>query len=158
MVERADGRFVVISVCLGICVMGQAQGQLSDSRLPGESPPPYFDQWGSKGTADGEFDYAWDVDVDASGNVYVVDYGSHRIQKFDSSGTFISMWSGFLGTTARRVCGRWQYPGKSRKSGCPDGTGALRLSTTVLSFPTTTLMPLVSSPMREYIPPTRGLR
>jgi hypothetical protein len=30
--------------------------------------------------------------VDASGSVYVADTGNHRIQKFDSSGTFVIKW------------------------------------------------------------------
>jgi tripartite motif-containing protein 71 len=32
------------------------------------------------------------VDVDSSGNVYVVDTDNFRIQKFDSNGKFITMW------------------------------------------------------------------
>jgi DNA-binding beta-propeller fold protein YncE len=30
--------------------------------------------------------------VGSSSNVYVADTGNHRIQKFDSSGKFITMW------------------------------------------------------------------
>ncbi len=32
------------------------------------------------------------IAVDNHGNVYVVDDGNHRIQKFSSSGTFLTMW------------------------------------------------------------------
>jgi tripartite motif-containing protein 71 len=32
------------------------------------------------------------VAVDSSGNVYVADELNHRIQKFDSDGTFITKW------------------------------------------------------------------
>jgi tripartite motif-containing protein 71 len=32
------------------------------------------------------------VAVDSSGNVYVADLGNHRIQKFDSEGTFMAKW------------------------------------------------------------------
>jgi len=30
--------------------------------------------------------------VDGTGNVYVADDGNHRIQKFNSSGTFLAKW------------------------------------------------------------------
>ena len=95
MVERVAYKIVLVSVCLGMCVLAQAQGQLSDSRLPGEPPPPYMLQWGSLGSGDGEFNYAHDVALDAAGNVYVVDANNGRIQKFDSSGTYVSKWGSF---------------------------------------------------------------
>jgi DNA-binding beta-propeller fold protein YncE len=41
---------------------------------------------------DGQFDGPTDVSVDAAGNVYVVDSGNHRIQKFDSTGKFLAKW------------------------------------------------------------------
>ncbi|MFN4218579.1 MAG: 6-bladed beta-propeller [Candidatus Bipolaricaulia bacterium] len=41
---------------------------------------------------DGQFNGPTDVVVDATGNVYVVDSGNHRIQKFDSNGKFLSKW------------------------------------------------------------------
>lgn len=41
---------------------------------------------------DGQFDGPTDVVVDAAGNVYVVDSGNHRIQKFDSTGRFLGKW------------------------------------------------------------------
>ena len=33
--------------------------------------------------------------VDGSGNVYVVDNGNHRIQKFTSSGTYLTQWGSY---------------------------------------------------------------
>ncbi|MCP5017469.1 MAG: 6-bladed beta-propeller, partial [Ketobacter sp.] len=32
------------------------------------------------------------IAVDGSGNVYVVDFENHRIQKFDSEGDFLTKW------------------------------------------------------------------
>jgi len=55
-------------------------------------PPSYLLQWGRAGTADGEFLGPGGIAVDASGNVFVADYGNHRIQKFTGTGTFLLKW------------------------------------------------------------------
>jgi DNA-binding beta-propeller fold protein YncE len=52
----------------------------------------FITKWGSQGTGDGQFDYPRGIAVDSSGNVYVADTGNYRIQKFDSSGNFITKW------------------------------------------------------------------
>ena len=36
-----------------------------------------------------EFSWPWDVAVDSKNNIYVADYGNHRIKKFDSNGNFL---------------------------------------------------------------------
>jgi DNA-binding beta-propeller fold protein YncE len=41
---------------------------------------------------DGQFDGPTDIAIDAAGNIYVVDSGNHRIQKFDSTGKFLGKW------------------------------------------------------------------
>jgi len=43
----------------------------------------------------GQFNFSSDVAVDSSGDVYVVDTGNHRIQKFDSSGAFLTEFNTF---------------------------------------------------------------
>jgi DNA-binding beta-propeller fold protein YncE len=48
--------------------------------------------WGSEGTGDGQFKTPWGIAVDSNGNVYVADKGNHRIQKFNSRGTFLDKW------------------------------------------------------------------
>lgn len=57
--------------------------------------------WGSPGTGDNEFAAPVGVAADAAGNVYVVDHGNHRVQKFrvsNSSGTWqathVRTWGG----------------------------------------------------------------
>jgi len=60
----------------------------------------YVTQWGSSGSGngqfsffDGQFNYAPSgMAVDGSGNVYVADYNNSRIQKFNSSGTYLTQW------------------------------------------------------------------
>ena len=52
-------------------------------------------QWGGEGSAEGQFNCYEDegticgLAVDAQDNVYVVDKGNYRIQKFDAAGYFI---------------------------------------------------------------------
>ncbi len=48
--------------------------------------------WGSLGADDGRFNRPTGIAVDAEGNVYVAEYYNYRIQKFDSSGTFLLTW------------------------------------------------------------------
>jgi len=52
-----------------------------------------FDRkWGELGTGSAQFNWTSGVALDSSGNVYVGDYWNDRIQKFTSSGTFITAW------------------------------------------------------------------
>ena len=46
--------------------------------------PAYITQWGTYGTANGQFDRHFGVAVDGSGNVYVADTYNQRIQVFGS--------------------------------------------------------------------------
>lgn len=48
-------------------------------------------QWGTKGSAPGEFDLPHDVFVD-DGRVYVADRSNERVQVFDTHGTYIEQW------------------------------------------------------------------
>jgi DNA-binding beta-propeller fold protein YncE len=45
--------------------------------------------WGGEGEDDGQFRFPATIDIDASGNVYVVDVINARVQKFDSAGTHL---------------------------------------------------------------------
>jgi tripartite motif-containing protein 71 len=50
--------------------------------------------WGTKGTADGQFDDPTSVAVDPTTNkVYVADPRNRRIQVFDANGKFLEKWS-----------------------------------------------------------------
>ena len=48
--------------------------------------------WGSVGSGDGEFDGPFGIAVDASGNVYVAEYMSSRVQVFSPEGRFLRKW------------------------------------------------------------------
>ena len=54
--------------------------------------PQFLLKWGYHGTDDGRFYNAFGIAIDASGNIYVVDNGNKRIQKFTSDGVFITKW------------------------------------------------------------------
>ena len=71
-----------------------------------ESPPVFSLQWGSYGTSTARFNYPFGVAVDSSGNVYVADNNNHRIQKFTSTGTYLTQWGSYgFGN------GQFNYPG-----------------------------------------------
>lgn len=60
--------------------------------LPTVSPTPAGFSFGEKGTGPGFFDEAQQVAVDGDGNIYVSD-NTLRIQKFDSQGKFLNLWT-----------------------------------------------------------------
>ena len=53
--------------------------------------------WGKEGIVSGQFRNPGSIATDTLGNVYVLDTGNNRIQKFDSDGNAITMWN-FNGT------------------------------------------------------------
>ena len=48
--------------------------------------------FGSSGSGDGQLHNPAAAAVDSGGNIYVVDSGNHRIQKFDSQGAYVAQW------------------------------------------------------------------
>jgi PKD repeat protein len=69
-----------------------------------DSSGTFITKWGSPGSGNGEFGCDYDsysengpygVAMDTAGNVYVADRHNNRIQKFDSSGTFITKWGSY---------------------------------------------------------------
>jgi len=52
-------------------------------------------EWGRFGSSDGEFSNPWDVVVDQYGNVFVLDRGNSRVQKFGEApiSTKVTSWS-----------------------------------------------------------------
>ncbi len=72
------------AVCLFLCLGGLA--------AYAEDPPVYVSQFGSYGTGNGQFNYPQSIAFDSSGNIYVTDGYNHRVQKFSSSGTYLSQF------------------------------------------------------------------
>ena len=79
-----------------------AIGALLGSATPAAASIQFDGQWGSAslppplGPADGSFSTPSRAATDSSGNVYVTDSGNSRVQKFSSTGTFLSKF-GTLG-------------------------------------------------------------
>ena len=48
--------------------------------------------WGGNGSGDGQFDRPKRIARDDDGNLYVTEWGNDRLQKFDSSGSFLAKW------------------------------------------------------------------
>lgn len=62
------------------------------SALATGDTPEFLLEWGSNGAAIGQISGPHGIEVDAEGDVYLVDTGNNRIQKFSSDGTFIMTW------------------------------------------------------------------
>ena len=48
--------------------------------------------FGSRGSANGQFQYPHHIAIDSQGLVYVADFGNHRIQKFSPDGKFVAQF------------------------------------------------------------------
>ena len=59
---------------------------------PGDGTYSHCLSWGSSGQGDGQFDTPWQVSIDDDGDLYVVEQYNNRVQKFDSSGGFLTKW------------------------------------------------------------------
>ena len=49
-------------------------------------------KWGTKGTGNGQFDEVVGITVDSSNNIYTTDWNNNRVQKFTSTGAYITQW------------------------------------------------------------------
>jgi DNA-binding beta-propeller fold protein YncE len=63
----------------------------------------YLLQWGRRGTGPGEFGLPHNIVADARGRVYVTDRDNQRIEVFDSSGKFLTQWTGTGGVSALAI-------------------------------------------------------
>jgi len=54
-----------------------------------EPPPPFVGTWGTHGIGNGQFNCATSITSDSLDNIYVMDSGNYRVQKFDKNGAFL---------------------------------------------------------------------
>ena len=96
--STADGQFMYPK---GVAVdnLGNVYvAEESGNRVQKFTPDGQFiTKWGSNGTGDGQFtmsnlEGAWGIAVDPQGYVYVTDSNLNRVQKFTSSGQFVTKW------------------------------------------------------------------
>ena len=90
---RRIGLSVVLALLVAvITVVGPAPNPAAAVELP----PVFSLKWGTSGSGNGQFNSPYGVAVDSSsGNVYVVDTGNRRVQKFTSTGTYLTQWGSF---------------------------------------------------------------
>ncbi len=72
--------------------------------------------WGSRGTANGQFEYPMGLAIAGDGTIFVTDAGNDRVQCFTSKGVFLGKW-GTLGSGN----GQFDMPcaAAARRSGSP---------------------------------------
>jgi tripartite motif-containing protein 71 len=75
-------------------VYNETTGNVVETRAPGGTaetvyPPAFSLVFGSEGSGAGQFKKPQSVAIDSGGNLWVVDSGNDRIEKFSSSGSFI---------------------------------------------------------------------
>lgn len=75
------------AVVATLLVCGEARAQ--DACLTFRS------KWGEAGAGPGQLNHPFGVNVDQTGNFYVADGNNHRIQKFTSTGDFLTEWGSF---------------------------------------------------------------
>ena len=93
-VQRLLAIFVVLFLFLCSVQVATAAGEYQ-----------FVTKWGYRGFTDGLFKGPASIAVDGAGDVYVVDNGNHRVQKFDEAGNFITKWGQFGAGD-----GMFQYP------------------------------------------------
>ncbi len=79
-----------------------AKGSVSGSPIA----PVFASVFGSEGKGEGQFTYLTSMAFDVSGNVWVVDSGNDRVQKFSSEGSYLSAF-GSKGTGAGQFEEPW---------------------------------------------------
>ena len=85
----------------------------------------YKFSWGSPGIDAGQFIRPHNIAIDGEANVYVVDREAHRIQIFDTQGTFITMWNNIHRPDSMVLWGEHIYVGELNGMGGVDDAPGL---------------------------------
>jgi len=88
----ADGQFndpcgVALDTTGTVYVVDHLNGRVEKFSPTGT----FLGKWGSPGPGAGQFTAPWDIAIDDANRVYVVD--AHRIQRFTTSGVFVTAWA-----------------------------------------------------------------
>ncbi|MGA2785881.1 MAG: SBBP repeat-containing protein [Candidatus Bathyarchaeia archaeon] len=81
-------RVLILACILIVTILGAFVWQAQEQK----KAPSFLLVWGSKGSGPGQFNGPGWVAVDSSGNVYVTDWVNGRVQKFTSTGMYITQW------------------------------------------------------------------
>ena len=83
----------LVTLTLILVLIGAIIGSLNFTSVSAAESYSLIRQWGSFGPGIGQFHLPYSLALDSSNNVYVNDLNNQRIQKFDTNGNFITMWS-----------------------------------------------------------------
>ena len=70
-------------------------GDMNDRIVKFRGDGTFVTDWGTKGSAPGEFDNTHSLAMDSAGRLFVGDRGNRRIQIFDQDGQFLEEWTQF---------------------------------------------------------------
>lgn len=80
-----------VSLALGVVVVALALSATWASSAFGEAPV-YETSFGSSGSGNGQFSHPAGIATDSEGNLWVVDQGHNRVQKFNEAGEYVSQF------------------------------------------------------------------
>ena len=83
----------LVTFPLILVLIGAIIGSLNFTSVSAAESYSLIRQWGSSGTGNGQLQFPYSLALDSSNNVYVNDLNNQRVQKFDTNGNFITMWS-----------------------------------------------------------------
>jgi YD repeat-containing protein len=97
--KAANGGYEVTSATEEEASIFNSSGRIEETRLSSVSPevavepepvfPVYVESIGSSGTGNGQFNHPADVAVDAANNLWALDKGNARIEKFNEAGEYV---------------------------------------------------------------------
>ncbi len=83
----------IFMVTLSVLVNFNLNNPLAQTSTPNNQTYQFIKKWGSNGTGNGQFDSPINIAIDSADNVYITDMWDNRVQKFDSSGNFVTKWT-----------------------------------------------------------------
>ena len=78
------------------------------------SPYIFINKWGKEGTEYGQFKSPAVIVIDSKDDIYILDNGNNRIQKFNSQGNFLGQWGK-----------KWEFNIKEEPAGYFNGSSSI---------------------------------